>query len=285
MRTIAMFALLAAPLLSQQSLRVEVSGRPVAEALDQFERMSGIPVHYEDVRYDHPDDVEDVSDRVWNPDNQTPVEQRRRVIVPKSRSLSFTVGIGDDGRLGDTPALERAAASLIAAAAAADLPGRFELARYERSGKADLFILPSAMRARDGVQRPSFAVLGTPISVSINAMSGVEALKLVLKRVSEVSGKTIKMGMLPFGPLAWTKVSLDADRQPAGHVLAELLSQLQGLHSIRMLYAPDMKYYAFNMRPVRPPGWTPTPTPPSGGDAPTTTTQRSGSPWQRPAQR
>ena len=226
------------PVFSQNPLRFEAlgqSGRPVAEVLDELERLSGIPIHYEDLRYEYAGDFEDISERVWNPENETPPEQRSRVLAPKVRPLSFTFGVDDEGLLPDAMAVELALNALSAAGSAADLPGRFEVERHNRDGRDDLFYLPTSMRGLDGAQRPHFGVLSTPISLSVNGMTAAQALGLILQGISEASGERIEVGMVPFGPLAWTKVSLNANNEAASQVLADLLSQLQGTSSIRML--------------------------------------------------
>ena len=246
MKSILAIVLLATPLAGQEPGRIELQGgRPVAQALDQFERLSGIAIHYEDIRYEHPDDVEDVTDEVRNPEHVGPTTHR--ILVPKTRSFSTTFSVGDDGRLGDVLAVESALNGLLAANNAAAMPGRFRIDRY---GDRDLFLLPTSVRGSDGSAKPYSAVLGTPISVVMRGMNGAEALALILKQVSQASGQQIKMGMVPMNGLAYTKVSMESEGRPAAYVLAELLGQLGGTFAIRMFYGPDVKYYALNVHRV-----------------------------------
>lgn len=244
MKILMAVLLLSTPLFSQDTSWIDLSDpRPIAQALDGLEHLSGLGVHYEDVRYEHADDLEDVSDRVRNPEHKGPPT---RVVIPKGRAFSFSFPV-DGGRLADTAAVERALDGLLTANNAASMPGRFQVHRY---GQGDLFLLPTSVRGMDGAAKTYFAVLSTPISVLGGKMSGAGALGMILKKTSEASGQRIEVGMVPFGALSNTVVSLEEEQRPAASILAELLSKLGGQYAIRMLYGPDVRYYAFNLRSV-----------------------------------
>lgn len=245
MKNAPVVLLFALPLFSQQTMRIEVvHGRPVAELLDRYEGLSGIPIHYEDPRYEYPGDIEDVSAKVRNPAHQGP--PTRRVLVPKSRSLSTTFLVESDGRLGNPASLENALTALVSASHAHETPGTFRIGRY---GQA-LFLLPTDVRDVDGSAKPYLSVLETPITVKISDADGLEALDTILKAISKASGQRLVIGTIPFLAFASARFSTDSQQRPAADVIADFFSKLSGNLAIRMFYGPDVKYYAFNVHPV-----------------------------------
>ena len=263
-RTLALLLLtIPVAVYAQVPSRVEVtSGRPVAKALDKFELHGSFAVHYEDVRFENPSDIEDVSAMVRKPEH---VGETRRVLVPKARSLASSFVLNASGRFADVLSLEQATQGLLAANDAASMPGRY---RIDRFGDHDIFVVPTHVRSAEGNLTENLSVLMTPISISVERVRGIEALQQVMDLASRLSGQQIEPGMLPFAGLARTIVSLDVRDKPAGHVIADILRQTGGGFSIRMFYKPDVKYYALNIQPVL--GTVPhpeTPIPPEGGTA------------------
>lgn len=245
MKRILSVLLVAIPAFSQQLSRIDVAdGRPIAQVIDNFERLSGIPVHYEDARYEYAGDIEDVSAQVRKPEYRG--APTRLVLVPKTRSLSTTFFVGSDGRLGNQADLERALAALMASSHTSGMPGSFRIDTYGQN----LFFVPTDVRGVDGSTKPNPSVLATLVTVKVSKMNGLEALDVILKAISKASGQKVEIGQVPFGSLASTQFSTDSQGRPAADVLTELLSKLQGRNAIRMFYGPDVKYYAFNMHPV-----------------------------------
>ena len=259
--------------LGQDTRWIEVSNpRPIAQALDELEKAIGFPVHYEDVRYEAPEDVEDATERLWNSLNRSE-ESSVRLMVPRTRSLSFSYLLEGSGER--APMMERAVAALVASSNAADLPGQFAVQRYDRQGESDFFVLPSTMRDEDGVYRSTESLLATPVSISIDEVSGVQALSEILQRIREQTGHRLEIGTVPLGALARARVSISADNEPAGHVLIELIKELQAPPlALRVLFDPTVKYYAVNLHPVMPPEWSP-----HSDSSPTTS---DGNPWFKP---
>ena len=248
-----------APALAQtMAITVAVNDfTPLAAAAREIERISGIPVNYEDVRCDFPADQKDITEG-----NVTPAQVRLngpvKVIVPRGGPLSATIAVNaSTALLQDADATASALNSIISAYnASGTLPGSFRL----ESANGEFFLEPVTMRDVSGNTVPVQAVLSTPITLPLQRRGAYETLDLILAAASKASGFKIDIGMVPTNGLAMSHPAIGADQEPASHVLARLMNSLLGYgpilpaaspaFSYRVLYDVQLKYYMFNMLEV-----------------------------------
>lgn len=250
------------------------SGRPVADAILELERLSGKAINFEDVRYEHPADLADVTDRVMTPAQRALAGPFARVIVPRGGSLTVTVPVdAATQKLTDALLLQNALNLLLAQQRSAALPGAYAL----RNSADRLFVEPVQVRASSGNAVPSPSVLLSPITLALAERTALETLQLVLDQASRGSGHRIDVGSLPLAAFARNRIRFGADRRQASEVLADLLAAVAAVGrapeqapklSYRLLFDPQLKYYLFNVHVVEGtelalvPGPPPSSTPP-----------------------
>jgi hypothetical protein len=257
--------------------------RPLAAASLEIERRSGIVVNYEDLRYERSEDLEDVTDRTLTPEQRSN-SPNARIVVPRGGEIRFPITVDTKTkRIGD---LSAALTAVTVAIRAWEPPaGRFEVRTYD----GVLFVEPSQLRA-DGITREAPSVLSARITIPVMRRTAMESLNSIVDQVSKASGFRIVLGTVPMGTLAVTEVSIGANNEPAKFVLAKLFAAMRlaessqpvvpsaGLSlslarlSYRLLFEPQLRYYALNIHPVqvdenRPTRSLPT-SPPSSGDRP-----------------
>ena len=240
----------------QVTIRVDQRSRPISEALMQLQKLTDVPIHYED--------LQDYSAA----DLQAPLPAATAV-VPKGGSFSVNVPTDPTGKLPDDLSVATALNAVIAAAQSAGaVPGTF---RVDSSHGGVFFVEPASHHSSTGAAVPTQPVLDTPVNVSLQEVPGIKALDAILQQVSQKTGAGLDDGMGTFfsGP----KVSITATNEPAKYVLARLLADVapSGTLSYAMLCGPNQRYYAFNIRnpsvfqpPPRSQPYSPPPLVPSG---------------------
>jgi len=278
MRAAAGFVLSSSLLVSQiKSVGVTVNGgRPLAKAAAQLERLSGIPINYEDVRYENQAEVEDVTDKVTRPEQRAMAPRPVRIMVPRGGELSISVQLDPvTGRLTDVLSPLNA---LLAAHLSKGLPGVYTV---ESANDGAFFITPSQVRDARGALVATKSVLVTPVTFSFARRNGAETLQLVLDQVLKVSGFKIGMGDVPLNGLIHTEVAIGADSEPARDVLVRLLASVVSGASVagrassaisyKLLFDPGLRYYMFNAAvvpaPLAPAVMAPVPSPPPTSDS------------------
>lgn len=242
-----------------QSVTITVNDpRPVNAAVEQVEKLSGIPISYEDVRYGNPGDTVDVTNSVRNP-AQGPAPPGFQVLIPRGGQLS--VGIAVDPatqRLPDALTTANALNSVLAAAAASPVvPGKFNFDTYN----GVFFVAPSQSRSAGGSFAPTTAVLSAPVNLPGQQQTALATLEAILQQVSQKTGLKIGLGTMPFGAFARSKVSIAASADPASHVLARLFAAVSIAGSVgppeavagmsyHALFDPKFKTYALNIHVV-----------------------------------
>jgi hypothetical protein len=155
------------------------SGRPVADAILELERLSGKAINFEDVRYEHPADLADVTDRVMTPAQRALAGPFARVIVPRGGSLTVTIPVdAATQKLTDALLLQNAVNLLLAQQRSAALPGAYAL----RNSADRLFVEPAQVRASSGNAVPSPSVLLSPITLPLAERTALETLQLARYR-------------------------------------------------------------------------------------------------------
>ena len=256
-------AAVASSALHAQHVTIAVdSGRPMSEAVRQLQKLTSIPIHYEDLQYYFAADLQAPSPGVTGAD------------VPKGGSFSVDVPVDLGGKLPDDLSVATALNTVIAAAQAAGaVPGTFSV---DSSHPGVFFVEPATHHTSTGSTVPTQPALDTPVSISLQEVRGIQVLDAIFQQVSQKTGSRFGHGMgtldlaIPLSP----KVSITATSEPAKFVLAKLLADVGGpsvTFSYMMLCGPNQRYYAFNIRnrrvlplPAPSPPYSPPPLVPSG---------------------
>lgn len=252
---------------------VSNDGRPVDTIIGQIEKLSGIPINYEDLLYANPGDTIDIGGSV----SKTP---GAHLIVPRGGVLSVPVVVDSvSGNLIDSLGSANALNGLITAANSSPIvAGRFRIDSYN----GVFFVVPTYSRSADNDMAPITAILSTPVDLSGTKQTAFATLRAILNQVSQKTGIEIKIGTIPIKAFAVTETSLAASNQPASYALAGLFDAVstsggappgfQGM-SYHAFFDPIAKYYALNIHIVTNPN-----APPAVPSSPPQPTPGVGSP-------
>lgn len=227
-----------------QTVAVTVNDpRPVNALTVQIEKLSGIPISYEDVRYVNLADIEDVTASVANP-AQGPPPAGFQVLIPRGGQLSVPVTVdAASQRLLDSLSTANALTAALAAASASTLiPGKFEMDKYNDV----FFVAPQQSRSADGTFVPVTPVLSTPVDLPGQQQSAIQTLESILQQVSQKTGVKVGLGTIPVQAFAVSKVAIAASSQPANYALARLFTAVCMAGSAGSPgTVPGMSYHAF----------------------------------------
>jgi hypothetical protein len=222
-------------------------GRPLAEAIQMLEDRYGFVITYEDPRYMHASEIEDVTEKVRRDLDKFKPGKAPRVIVPKGGILSFdydeTLARKSDYHL-------ILVQQLVAANSAQGNAGRF---RVEQQG-ALIHVIPTAIKNERGKVVAQSSVLDAVISVPKAERSGMQTLDAICAAVSQVTGTKVVFFGGPFNNLYLRyRNEEEITREPARAALAEILAKIgKGTPlSWQLLYDPGMKMYGLNIHVVR----------------------------------
>lgn len=231
-------------------------GRPVDTIIRQIEKLSGIPINYEDLLYNNPADTKDVGASVVSSSGTS-----AHLIVPRGGTLSIAVAVNaTDQKLADPISTATALNALIATANTSPvIAGNFKLDSYNNT----FFVVPTQARsATNNSMNPVTAVLSTPVDLPGVQQTAIETLRDILDQVSKKTGVTVKIGTIPIKPFAVTKTTVAASNQPANYVLTRLFNAIatsggappyftgMSYHAYR---DPIAKYYVLNISVVQDP--------------------------------
>ena len=219
--------------------------RPLAAIALEIERLSGLPVNYEDVPYENAADLEDVTAKIMNAAQQAQAVPGVRVIVPKGGQLVAPIPLGPNGTLPDVVSTLSALLSAVSGYHASPaFPSRFTVS--ETNGV--LYIQPDQVLGRNGQMRKVVPVLYTPITIESKRRTALDALAVLTDQLSKTSGAKVEIGTVPIQAFAISQVTIGATAQPAVQVLTKLLASMNvGTMSYSMLFDPRQKFYALNI--------------------------------------
>lgn len=224
--------------------------RPLALALEKLQALTGIPVNYEDVRYENPADLEDVA---------TPEQRLRypgyRLLVPRKGQVKASVGPHDPGSVADTVASVYA---LVASYRASGLPGDFKVDQ----ANGMLYVAPTKMLNRAGSLQDVRPAMDTIVSMPYAERRAIDCLEAITRAVSTVIGTKIAVGAFPLTS-AEKRVACGANGESARDTLAALLSKVSETPASYELLFDPMTGYMLNLRFIARPG--PPPNIPEGG--------------------
>jgi hypothetical protein len=234
-------SLVLAPGVRAQTGSIAVSDpRPLAKAADELERLSGVPIHYEDVRYSHPSDVVDVTEQVARPEGRAKYPNVR-ILIPRGGDLRVVPDV--DKATGKVKNLDAALAELLSAHVGNGLPGVYAA----RNVNGAHIIVPKKVLQKNGALQPVSSVLDSPIDFPFQSRTALETLEIILSDVSTKSGYKVSLGTAPLRGLALMTVSLGATSESAQSVLLRLLEKSPVTLSYRLFYSPSQNYYLFNV--------------------------------------
>jgi len=255
---VAGFALVSILAQGQTSIHITVSDpRPLVMAAERLEQLSGIPINYEDVRYENLAEMEDVTDKVTRPEQRAMAARvfgapGARIIVPAGGELSILAQL--DPATGKITDVLGPLNALLAAHQSKGLPGVYAI----ESLNGAFFITPSQVRNARGSLVPARSVLATPVNLPFARRTAAESLQLILDEVSKESGFKLGMGMVPVNALIQTETALGAAGEPARDIIARLLASVASAAngagrpspaiSYQLLFSPRLRYYIFNAR-------------------------------------
>jgi len=142
-------------------------GRPLAEAIEMLEAKYSFVITYEDPRYTHASEIQDVTKKVRRDPDKLEPGKAARVLVPKGGVLSFdydeTLARNSDYHL-------TLVQQLVDANLAQGNAGRF---RVEQQG-ALIHVIPTATKNERGKVVPQASVLDAMISLPKAQRSGLK---------------------------------------------------------------------------------------------------------------
>lgn len=223
------------------------SGRPLAEAIEMLEARHGFVITYEDPRYSHASEIEDVTEKVSRHLNEFEPGKGPRVLVPKGGVLSFDYDEALTARSDYQLILVQ---QLVDASLAQGNAGRF---RVEQQG-AFIHVIPIASKNERGQVVPQASVLDAVISLRKAQRSGLETLEAICAAVSQVTGTRVVVGSAPLNAFLRYRNEEGITRKPARGALAEILAKIgHGTPlSWQLFYSPTLKMYVLNVHEVRP---------------------------------
>lgn len=238
--------------VAQQTSTLDVSGsRPLMKAIDAIETKLRVSINYEDPQYQHPDDVQDVTDEVQSP-RQRAANPNVRIIVPKPGQLSLYSPILSQRQAASSDVLSLLT-QLRAAHEAKNLPGRFVIVQRESVWTVE----PSGIRSRAGGLIPAASVLNAHLTFPFQQRNAAECLMLFVKQASQASGAKIGLGAYPIVGFVNVNVACGATDEPANIFLPKLLAEVSArqslripvtpLQSYRLLYDPGIRYYLLSI--------------------------------------
>lgn len=232
-----------------QSFELEIASievekpRPVAAAVRELAARHGLVITYEDPRWTHASDIEDVTDKVRPPAAPGAVASSEpRLLVPRTDSLGFTYDASDlkDGRRGVRAILER----LVEAAGSP----------FEIRDEGGMFhVVPLEALDAAGRPVPHVSPLDLPIDLPYERRTILETLKAILTAVCGVSDTPVSMGLVWIEPFERLTVETGSQGQTARELLTDTMTVERLKTSWLLFYDPRLEQYFFSVYPVRAP--------------------------------
>jgi hypothetical protein len=226
--------------------------RPLAAASDRIEKLSGLPVNYEDGPYVNAADLQDVTSKVLTPSQIGAAGPNFHVIVPRGGPLSAVITVDPTtGGLGTLSAVQAAAEAFVNNQAST-YGQLFSVGQVNGC----VFISPSKLKNIVGSLQPITPVFSANISFPQEKRTGYGTLKLILQSVLEATGSKVGIASAPLKAFAETNVTIRANNEDARTVLTRLLQAVTlGGGSGVSVSSPAMSYrllYDFNERAAGP---------------------------------
>lgn len=228
---------------AQSNITISVdSGRPLAEAILELEKQTGLSVTYEDPPYMFREDIADVTESVRRDLGRYPPGQAPRVLVPKGGKFEFSHSV----TVSERPIV------LIRQLVAA-YHTRFATARFRVEQSDGLFnVVPVSIRNSSGHMGRFNAPLDVRITVEKKTRTAWQALEELCAAVARSTGTRIGIGTTAIAIPAKPLENYTVSNMPARLALAELLAKIGNGAKLswRLLYGPDTRTYVLNIHAV-----------------------------------
>ncbi|HXA50388.1 MAG TPA: hypothetical protein VNV86_08800 [Candidatus Acidoferrum sp.] len=246
------------PLVAQtktEALTVQ-DPRPLSALAAEIEKRTGVPINYEDVRYENAADVRDVTDSIMSPEQKAQALPGVRVIVPNGGGLTTSISVNSTGSF---PDVASASAALAGALNAYHTSPAFRARFTVSTGDGVLYIQPTQMRDATGQIKAVTPVLAAPITLERQTRSGLETLDILAKQLSKTSGYRVEVGTVPLRAMIASQVTIGSDNESAATVVTRLLVAVAAASgggaggpalSYAMLFDPRQAFYVINVHPV-----------------------------------
>lgn len=232
---------LCSPLPAQERvLSVDINDyRPLAKALVMLESATGVPINFEEPRYEHEADL----------------ERRGRIVAPRKAHLRSEIQLNERTAIPDVASTKRNVETLLEDAMRCSIPGKYAV--HENGGF--LTVVPTAIREKGGTEVPV-----TPLSLSMIRLTNRRAtvgvmLQEATEAVSAYSGKTVACCLdIPSNFFVDQEVELpDPPPQTFGGIITAIInnyrtgSNPRSKMSWQLLFDPGMQTYFLNMHTLK----------------------------------
>jgi hypothetical protein len=210
-----------------QSKTVDVTDpRPVANAVEQLEKIYGWPITYEDPIYVHESQLHDVTEQVQHTSNPS-----YRTIIPKDIALSFSYKPPSSGpsqrdeqqqTQSDTEvAVFDALKSVLDGYAAAG--GSVTFTITEENGV--FHVVPTNYLNKEGKVQQMTPILDTKITILSKQRTAADLLSEICQTLTQTTGIQIGVGMIPFKLFMRHTTTLSGSNVTARSLLSQLLAE------------------------------------------------------------
>jgi hypothetical protein len=214
--------------------------RPVAAAIEAIEEATGTVITYEDPPTPFGSATTDVTNEI----SRVAPTGTFRSLIPKGGMLTFNL---------PTSATQEATLDSVGNLLRSYNSGRnvatFALVRGSRIAH----VVPRNVLGSSGLLEPITPPLDSSIALSAAPRTGVALLQEICDAVSEASGQSIQLGLVPTNALDGQTIAVGPKAEPARALLEKLLVNGTIPLSWELLYDPGLKTYYFNVVPVRAP--------------------------------
>jgi hypothetical protein len=233
----------------EQTIKLSVDdGRPVAAAVLQLEENCGCVITYEDPRYVHSSEMNDVTESVRKDLDKFRPGEAPRVIVPRGGPLAvdYEALPGTKVPINTRATIEK----VLNSHANAGGPGRF---RLEQEGET-FHVIPTDFKNSLGELTPQESPLDTVISFPAQERSAAQTLQVICNAISEQSQTSVSVATFPLNPFFRYR---DVRGLQSGKARDALISLLQSVDpsghlSWRLLGGAGTNTYYLNIHRVAP---------------------------------
>lgn len=195
--------------------------RPLSAIAAAIEARTGVPINYEDARYENAADLQDITDSIMTPEQKAQAIPGVRVVVPKGGSLTALVTVNLKGPFPDLLGASNALANAINAYNSSPaFSAEFEM----NSRDGVLYVEPRRIRDGAGQLRGISPVLSTPITLERRERTGLETLGLITSQLSKTTGYRVEIGTVPLYAMITSQVTFGSDNERAETVVTRLLA-------------------------------------------------------------
>ncbi len=221
--------------------------RPVLKAIETLERKYGWVVTYEDPRYVHDSEIDDVTLKVRKDLDKYKPGEAPKVLVPRLGALEITYDVASDTKLPTLPAM--VVQKLLDAQAARGNGGRF---RLETRGQI-MHVIPTAIKNSAGALVPQESALDRIISLPSGERTVFQKLESVCAAISRSINIPVELGTVPEHSFRQRRDLQGATSQRARDILIDTFEKMGYGTDLSwwLAYSPTYKKYLLHIHFVQ----------------------------------